>query len=252
MIKVSVIIPVFNQDPPFLRAALLSAKLQIHPCEIIIVDDGSNPPQEEVVASILAGYTQENKASKVRAKYLYQKNTGVAGALNRAIKESTGEYLQWLPSDDLFKPEKTVIQLETMQRHNALVSYTAYEEGIPFTQKIIPALTFPDQQKLLNTLLGHCFINAGTMMWHRTVFDKVGMFDSRFTHTQDYHMILKCATAFEILGINVPLVRRRIHSGQMSQTLQKAEQAKIKDQELELLHTEFGITIRKAFVPGKI
>ena len=239
---VSIIIPTFNQHPDYLRAALQSAKLQTYPCEIIVIDDGSHPPQDGIVAEVLQGYSDLH-GHKVMAKYQYQDNRGVAGALNRGLEESTGDFIQWLPSDDLFHLDKTRIQLAEMLANPLdMVSYCAYQEGIPATTVTWPSAQYPSREKLLSELAKHCFINAATVMWRREVFDAVGGFDEAHSHCQDYEMLLRCAGVSNFLAVNEPLVRRRVHEGQMLQTLKDPEQAEIKRKEMEALHDKYGVT----------
>jgi len=236
---VSILIPTFNQDPAYLRAALLSAKHQTHRCEIVVVDDGSEPRQDGVVEEVLTGYSDDH----IRAVYIWQPNAGVAGALNKALSLATGEWIQWLPSDDLFALEKTATFLHALDSQpDFRIAYCAYEEGIPSSTRLIPAPTYPSQQALFDVLRQHCFINAATVMWHRSVFDDVGEFDVNMAHCQDLEMLLRCSEKHNFLGISDPLVRRRVHSGQMLNTLRDSAEAEKKKKDLEYIKERYGGT----------
>lgn len=241
--KASIIIPTYNQSPQFLRAALMSAKYQTMPCEIIIVDDGSRPMQSSVVESVMSGYTNEKKEFGVAAKYVWQENAGVAGALNRGIKESTGDVIQWLPSDDVYVLCKTADQIKMIDRYpDCRASYCSYEDGIPQVSSVWPAVQHATKEKLLECLCKRCFINAATVMFKRELIDEVGFFDLSYRHAQDYEFLLRLAQATNFAAIDRVLVRRRVHAGQMSQTLVQDEEREAKKDELKRLNEKYGST----------
>jgi len=235
----SIIIPTYNQDVSYLRACLLSAKHQTHKCEIIIVDDGSTPNQEETVVDVLEGYSAE---FNVPCMYIYQENQGVSGALNRGLEEAKGEYIQWLPSDDLFHPSKTQIQLEALKSRDAKVGYTAYQEGIPITANTWGVAEYPNQGSFFEAFKKHCFVNAATIMFHRSILDELGNFDSNMVHCQDYEFLLRMAEKYNFVATNIPLVRRRVHEGQMIQTLKDPEEKAKKDKDMEFLRDRYGVS----------
>lgn len=98
---VSIIIPAYNAEQ-FVGAAIRSALDQTWPCkEIIVINDGSTDRTGEIAKRY------ESQGVKV----IFQDNAGAAAARNRGIAESTGEYFQFLDSDDLLKADKIESQL---------------------------------------------------------------------------------------------------------------------------------------------
>lgn len=241
---VSILLPTFNQTPAYLRAALLSAKRQTYKCQIVVVDDGSEPRQWPIVEEVLSGIVGQYGIGEpiYQAVYDWQENKGVAGALNRAIELATGEYIQWLPSDDVFLPEKTRLQIEALQRDNGKVSYTGYYEGIPETRQVLLAPQYPTQAAFFEALKQHCFVNAACVMWHRSVLEEVGGFDPRLRHAQDYGCLLACAEKYLFTAVNQPLVRRRIHAGQMINTLKQEAERLTKEADMAYLRERYGCT----------
>ena len=92
MVKVSVILPVYNVarylDDTF--TSLLNQTLQ--EMEIIAVNDGSTDNSEEIIKK----YAQEDQ----RIKVFSQKNQGQSVARNLALQHATGEYIYMMDSDD--------------------------------------------------------------------------------------------------------------------------------------------------------
>jgi len=92
MIKISVIIPVFNVEK-FLPDCLNSILRQtITDIEIICVNDGSTDSSLE----ILHAYQKRDN----RIRVINQSNAGVSEARNRAIESAVGEYIAMVDSDD--------------------------------------------------------------------------------------------------------------------------------------------------------
>ena len=99
---VSVIIPCYNGSR-FLAEAIESVLAQAHEnLELIVVDDGSTDDSLEIVRGF---------GDRVRSEPLPH-NQGVNFARNRGVEVARGEFLQFLDSDDLLRPEKIARSLE--------------------------------------------------------------------------------------------------------------------------------------------
>ena len=94
--KISVIVPIYNTEK-YLPNCLDSITSQTHDnLEIILVDDGSTDNSGKIADT----YAKKDK----RIKVIHQKNAGQTAARNRGIKESTGDYLSFVDSDDQIEP----------------------------------------------------------------------------------------------------------------------------------------------------
>ncbi len=92
--RVSVLMPTYKQDA-FIVRALDSLLAQTFPdWELIVVDDGSPDRTGELVARYL---------SDPRIRYVRNaRNAGLGACLNLATGQARGEYLAYLPSDDVY------------------------------------------------------------------------------------------------------------------------------------------------------
>ncbi|MEJ8566438.1 glycosyltransferase family 2 protein [Elongatibacter sediminis] len=94
---VSVIIPSYCRPGP-LRRCLQRLREQTYPTgrfEVIVVDDGSNPPLDDVAASL---------RDLLDITLMRQKNSGPAAARNRGAAEARGELLLFTDDDCLPDP----------------------------------------------------------------------------------------------------------------------------------------------------
>jgi glycosyltransferase involved in cell wall biosynthesis len=88
--KTSIIMPTFNRAH-VITAAIQSVLAQTDPdWELVVIDDGSADDTKQVISNL-----QDS-----RIKYIFQENTGVAGARNRGLAIATGEWIAYLDSDN--------------------------------------------------------------------------------------------------------------------------------------------------------
>lgn len=93
---VSVIIPVHDVED-YLREALDSVFAQDHPAlQVLVIDDGSTDSSPDILAEYLAGGHEFT--------LITQENRGLSAARNVGLDHATGDYIQFLDSDDVLRP----------------------------------------------------------------------------------------------------------------------------------------------------
>lgn len=118
MIKVSVILPVYNEEAYLAKCLDSICGQTLKEIEIICVDDGST----DASLSILRAYEQKDS----RIKVITQKNQYAGVARNRGMKEAAGKYLSFLDSDDFFDEnmlEKMYDRAENMEADIVICRY---------------------------------------------------------------------------------------------------------------------------------
>jgi glycosyltransferase involved in cell wall biosynthesis len=107
---VSVIIPTYNRKE-LLQEAVASCLAQTYGnIEVLVVDDGSTDGTDEFVA-------QQSTGPRVgrNIKYHRQANAGAPAARNRGLALATGDYVQFLDSDDILFKEKIALQVTVLE-----------------------------------------------------------------------------------------------------------------------------------------
>lgn len=100
---VSIIVPCYNQSD-YLDEALQSVLYQTYKnWECIIVNDGS-PDDTETTAK---KWCQKDN----RFNYVFQENGGLSSARNLGLNVASGDYIQFLDSDDVLDPRKLELSL---------------------------------------------------------------------------------------------------------------------------------------------
>lgn len=117
MPKVSIIIPVYN-DEIYVKRCLDSLVNQtLKDIEIIVVDDGST----DNTPAILKEYSKKD----ARIKIITQENSKQGAARNNGIKNSTGEYISFVDSDDWVDEDYFEKILEVSERKNADITISS-------------------------------------------------------------------------------------------------------------------------------
>lgn len=107
---VSTVITVYNR-PALLAEAVNSVLAQTYrPIEIVIIDDGST----DDTGSVARGFEQRYPDL---VRYAYQTSAGPASASNHGLRLITGEFVQFLDSDDVIMPQKFALQVAGLRDH---------------------------------------------------------------------------------------------------------------------------------------
>ena len=113
---VSTIIPAFNADRTIADTINSALAQQYESHEIVVINDGST----DSTANIL-----ESFGTKIRT--INRNNGGVAVARNAGVVHSTGKYLAFLDSDDLWLPGKLAIMIGALERNpGASLAFSEY------------------------------------------------------------------------------------------------------------------------------
>jgi cellulose synthase/poly-beta-1,6-N-acetylglucosamine synthase-like glycosyltransferase len=106
---VTTIIPVFNRAA-MLREAVASVLAQTYrPIEILIVDDGSVDDAPALAEALAATHPE------IRVFHQSNRGPGLARELGR--QRATGEFIQYLDSDDVLESEKFALQVKGLRDH---------------------------------------------------------------------------------------------------------------------------------------
>lgn len=111
--KISVIVPVYNAQET-IEKCINSILLQTYTnLEVIIVNDGSQDKSDEICKKIAS--------TDKRIKYYSKNNTGVSDTRNFGLKESTGDYIAFVDSDDFLDKDMYEVMINEIQDSDILI-----------------------------------------------------------------------------------------------------------------------------------
>ncbi|HEY6121646.1 MAG TPA: glycosyltransferase family A protein, partial [Pyrinomonadaceae bacterium] len=164
---ISVIVPTYNQSRYLTRAIESVWAQDLDDFEIIVVDDGSTDDTEAILQEL---------SSQGKLRCFRQENLGPAAARNRGIRESRGELIAFLDSDDFWLPGKLKAQLDALARTGDRFSYCGSKVVDENESPIALAPASTDDGRFLNLVWGNRFATP-TVLVQRSLLDEVGLFD---------------------------------------------------------------------------
>lgn len=217
--KVSIIIPIYNGEK-FLITTIDSCLNQTYADkEILLVNDGSTDQTEDICKDY------QNKYPDI-IRYISKENGGTASALNLGIKKMSGDWFKWLSADDYFSSEdsmeKMVNEIKNTPESHDIIFYSKFYL-VDKDNNIIKESNDPNYNKLTLEeqqvrILDSFFANGSTTYIHKTVFDRVGLFDEKVSLNEDYQLWLRMSVIHKFRFHILPefLINYRVHSGTLS------------------------------------
>jgi hypothetical protein len=165
-------------------------------------------------------------------------------AINAGIRAMTTDYFTWLSSDDILYPNKVARQLQAMRATGSQASFHGYDvllgENAKSRRVIMPMMwQTPDEAQ--RVLARGCVINGLTVMLHKSVFERCGLFDESedFSIVSDWEYWNRVAADFMWLPINEVLAIRRDYdnaSTRYAEDPEKREKWIAEDQRVRALY----------------
>ncbi|MEI7751892.1 MAG: glycosyltransferase family 2 protein [Candidatus Omnitrophota bacterium] len=212
---ISVIIPTYNRMTVLPRAIDSVLAQKGIDSELILVDDGST---DNTSATVNGQRSTKNKSaagarpngSEERCSLCVVRcaeNKGPAAARNLGIKETKGEWIAFLDSDDEWKPGKLKAQLEFFRENPDYLICQTEEIWIRNGTRVNP---MKKHQKfggwIFEKCLPLCVVSPSAVMMHRKLFEEVGLFDESLPACEDYDLWLRIAAKYPIGLIEKPYI----------------------------------------------
>jgi len=191
--SVSVNMPVYNVEP-YVRESIESVLSQsFEDFELIIVDDGSTDGSLDVVRSF------NDKRIKIIQN---EKNMGLVYTRNKLVRESCGEFIAVLDSDDIATVDRLKIQYEFLKENPkyAVVGgwlKTIRSNGAHFGN-VWRYITDPDQLPV-RLLFGNQIAHSAVMM-RRNILDE-SPYKAEFPVGQDYDLWVRLSQKHKIINL---------------------------------------------------
>jgi len=212
--KISVVTPSYNQGR-YIKATIDSVLSQNYPnLEYIVMDGGST----DGTVDILKSYGK-------KLKWESKKDRGQTHAINKGLRQATGEVLAYLNSDDIYLPGAlrrvgeyyqktkadwitgdclTISEDGSLSKNNWLIS--GYKRFLMF-------LYSPLTLRIADSMLPQ-----PSTFWSRRAWEKVGEFNEEYHYVMDYDYWLRMSKYFRPHGLKVAVSGFRFQDNSKSQT----------------------------------
>lgn len=207
MLKISVIIPSYNQGR-FLEETILSVLDQKYPAlELFVIDGGSTDNSSDII----------RKYSSHLAGWVCEKDKGQSDAINKGLQMFSGDIVSWLCSDDLYTTG-------TLQKVNEIFSSLPESTGVIHGNSEI----FKGSQVIRNDkgysdwsverqLAGMTFPQPSSFM-RSSALKEAGNLDSSLHYGMDYDLFSRMSVICGFHYVDFGFSRYRLHNESKSTT----------------------------------
>jgi glycosyltransferase involved in cell wall biosynthesis len=210
----SVIVPLYNKENDVLLTIESVLKQSFPNFELIIVNDDSKDKSLEIV----------KKVTDSRIKIFTKPNGGVSSARNFGIKQAKFEYIALLDADDLWEREYLMsVKNSIISNSNNHVFATNYRIRLSYDRYYIPKFALINTKSSILIIDDYfayskhdSILTASSVIMHKSVFDKIGYFDTNLSHGEDLDFWFRISEYFKIVFINQFLMTYRYDSSNRS------------------------------------
>ena len=213
--KVSVCIPTYNSSA-YIGECIQSVLAQTGvEYEVVIFDNASNDGSWEIIKSF--------NDSRIRA-FRSEQNRGMAVNFNRALGESSGEYIKLLCSDDLLEASALESQSKFLDDHGDISMVTCAtrlidSDGHAFaTVRRFPSPVIMNARGLRagSLIYGNIVGEPSAVLFRRDSWLRAGPFQDGLVTLIDLDMWFRLSSEGRIGYLPVPLCRIRRHRDSMT------------------------------------
>jgi glycosyltransferase involved in cell wall biosynthesis len=194
---VSAVIPTHNRGPVVERAVTSALAQTYRPLEVVVVDDGST---DDTVRRLAKIRSQELRVISNR------RNVGPAQARNDGLVRTSGSYVAFLDSDDVWEPWKIEAQVGSFRTGPPELGavYSGRRINLPDGSRM--DVRPKHRGDIYGALLRRNPVVLPTVMIRRAVLDDVGLFDPAMPACEDWELMLRIARRYTFDYVEGPAV----------------------------------------------
>lgn len=240
MVKVSVVMPVYNGEKHVEEAIESILSQKFIDFEMIIVDDCST----DNTARILKTFTD----SRLRI-HRHSQNRGVAAALNTGWRHATASYIAIMHADDISLPQRLARQYDFFEQHPDIGILGCSIQCIDQTGKYLQTFIMQSSAALAGWELHFtCPLAHPTVMLRRDILERTAGYCADMNSVEDYDLWSRASDYTQISNLPEVLLHYRVWEGSITaQNQERMErQSTIIVQQITGRRVQQDITVEEA------
>lgn len=200
MKKVSILLPVYNDEEFISKSVTSVLKSTYKNFELIIINDGSIDKSLEII----------NDFKDPRIKLYDKQNSGLIESLNYGLTKCNSEIIMRMDGDDEISENKIEIQLKSFLNSDSVLHGTG-AKIIDNSSRVLQEISVNEDHKdIINNLrtLNTSMIHP-SIMFYKDIILKSGGYDSKFEVAEDYELYYRISRIGKLTNIDLPLLMLR-------------------------------------------
>lgn len=244
-IKVSLVIPIYNSEAYLARCLDSLLNQTLKEIEIVCVNDGSTDKSEDILMEYANKYPN--------VKVFKKENGGCGSARNMGIDNSTGEYVEFVDSDDELKTDAVEKMYNSAKKYNSDLVVCGMQRIDDVTGKLITSdMTKVKKECIIvenEILTDLLFINPGpcNKMHRRSIFK-----DARFPKipvVDDLMLTLQYVPNIKVISfVKEPLYRYKVRRESGVNTVAYSTYEQMKDMFIKIKETYLSNNLDKKYI----
>ena len=203
MVKVTVLLPVYNGARTLDVAIRSILRQQLGDFELLVIDDCSTDGSAETIRS------WASRDRRIRPVF-HERNLGLAATLNEGLRDARAELVARMDQDDEALPERLLVQAEFMESNPRIVvcGSFVYHMGAKRAFDRLVELPVTPEEIRRALVTANCIYHPSVVM-RRTPILELGGYRGDFKNAEDYDLWLRVASRYELANVPLPLLRYR-------------------------------------------
>lgn len=183
-VLVSVVTVCYNSEETIKDTLLSILNQTYNNIEYIVVDGNST----DNTLNIIKSFENKFKEKKIKYKYISESDKGIYYAMNKGLSLCSGEFIGILNSDDWYEPI-TIEEIIKTKGDESFAIISGNKNKVNSGKKVLKTVKY--KENLAKFIHKTMPINHPTTFVHKTVYNKIGLFDTRYTLSADYDFIFR-------------------------------------------------------------
>jgi glycosyltransferase involved in cell wall biosynthesis len=178
--KISITIPTYNCGQ-YLEKAILSVLNQPYRNkELIVIDGGSTDNTMEII-----------RKYEDQIKWISEKDSGQADAINKGFKRATGEIIAWLNADDYYEENIFDIVIAEFKENEDINLVYGNCRSVDENNYIVKINKPPAKITTKKLISNGNYIYQPSSFYRKQVVSEVGFLDDKLTYWMEYDLYIK-------------------------------------------------------------
>ena len=212
MIKISIVVPVFNMIDTIEQTLSSIWNQNYDNLELIVMDGDSTDGTKEFL----------NLHKDKIDVFISKKDKGQYYAIQKGMRLATGEVVSWLNADDIYFPwtlDRVNLFFQSFEKINWIAGLPSFLDCTGNITHIYDNLSSRPQNFIRNGAFKNNvfgYLQQESMFFRKSLWDKVGGLDLDYTLAADFELWTRFAKKSAVVSVNIPLSGFRIDDNSRS------------------------------------